>query len=120
MKIAIVGVGNGGIIVVEKISQKQNHEDIRFLRIGSPGALRRSKFDYGPNVTRYKNEKTTEVQLIPFTDTKISVAQFSSYLNNPDCNKDEILKLLSMREIGDEIYRMDQYAPCLGGRFIWF
>ena len=42
------------------------------------------------------------------------------YLDDPVCNKEEILELVSMAEDGDEIYYMDEFFGCFRGDHFGF
>jgi len=112
-KIVVVGVGNTGVSVVDLLSKELHQEDVKLIKVDYYNNL---KFDqknqYAPIV---KNPKITDTGLTHFSYKKISIEEVSLYQDNQVCNKDEILKLLSMLEEGDEIYLMNEQLGCFGG-----
>ena len=112
-KIVVVGVGNTGVSVVDLLSKEFNQEDVKLIKVDHYNNL---KFDqknqYAPIE---KNPKITDIELTHFSYKKISIEELSVHQDDPVCNKDEILKLLSMVEEGDEIYLMNEQLGCFGG-----
>jgi len=109
-KIVVVGVGNAGCNVVDLISQKPNPENVSFIRV-----------DMGELLDdREKNPRIKDIGLKSFSYTKLSAKELLSELDNPLYEKEEILRLLSMVEDGDEIYQMDERCGCFAGDLIGF
>jgi len=108
-KIAVIGIGNTGASVVDFLSKDLNQENIKLIIVDHYNSL---KFD--------KNPKITNIGLMYFTYKNVSAQDVSLYLDNPVCNKEEILELLSLVQDGDEIYYMSEWLGCLGGNHFQF
>jgi len=117
MKIAIVGAGSAGVTIVS-LFPKELNEDIKIIKVDHYNAL---KLDARNQATKIdKNQKTTNVGIMWFTYKKLSTEEVAMYLDDPVCDKDEILKLLSMVQDGDKIYYMDEFLGCFGGDHFGF
>ena len=105
-KIAIVGVSGAGVSVVN-LFPKELNEDTKIIKVDHYNAL---KIDERNQATKIdKNQKTTDVEIMYFTYKKLSIKEVVLYLDDPVCDKEEILKLLSKVQDGDEIYYMDEF-----------